>query len=376
MGWNSWNTFGGAIHETLIRETADALIATGLLQCGYQYVCIDDLWQGERAADGSPQPDAKKFPNGIKAVADYLHERGMKFGIYSDAGDLTCAGAFGTYGFEGIDARTYAQWGVDYLKYDYCYAPPDRATAIKRYTAMGRALHNCGRPIVYSICEWGGRQPWLWAAQAGGNLWRTTGDIWDSWKDGAIPPQNGIESIGFHSQQGLEAYAGPGRWNDPDMLVVGMNGKGNNSDGIGCTTDEYRTHFSLWCMLAAPLLIGADIRRLSPESLAILSNRELIAINQDALGRQGFCVANQGRVETYLKPLLFGDLAVAVFNRNNTPVSSIALFWSDLSIQGRYLVRDLWRSEDLGVFEGPGTGTLDIALAPHGCQVFRLSPVD
>jgi alpha-galactosidase len=374
MGWNSWNTFGRDIHEQLFREVADTLVNSGLRDLGYQYLCIDDFWQGERAADGRPQPEPAKFPSGVRALADYVHARGLKLGIYSDAGDLTCGGVFGSLGYEEIDAQTYAEWEVDYLKYDYCHAPGDRATATKRYTKMGKALRATGRPIVYSVCEWGGRQPWLWAAQAGGHLWRTTGDMWDSWYDHARGDRNGIDHIGFDLQRGLERFVGPGRWNDPDMLVVGMHGKGNTADGSGCTHDEYRTQFSLWCLLAAPLMIGSDVRNLDVTAMEIVSNAEVIALDQDELGAQGYNVANFVRTEVYKKPLMFGDLGVGVFNRDHHGPWEIRLDWSDLEIHGKYVVRDLWKHETLGVFDEKDH--LMVETAPHACHIFRFSPVE
>jgi len=372
MGWNSWNTFGKDINETLIKQVADVLVDTGLRDKGYIYVNLDDHWQCGRDEHGRPIPYPDKFPNGLKALADYVHARGMKFGVYSDAADKTCGGEVGSFGYEEIDARCYAEWGVDYLKYDYCYAPSDVATAIKRYTAMGRALRATGRPIVYSICEWGDRHPWLWAAEAGGHLWRTTGDIRDSWDGGSKGVHAGIDVIGFEMQRGLEAYSGPGRWNDPDMLVVGMRGKGNVSGENGCTDDEYRTHFSLWSMLAAPLLIGCDIRAMDAVTLETFSNAEVIALNQDELGKQGFRVAMHARTEIYKKPLLFGELGVGVFNRSKTP-SRTRVFWSELGIRGRYAVRDLWTHQDRGELDE--TSELWVDLAPHACAIFRFVPV-
>lgn len=371
MGWNSWNTFGRNINESLIKEIADTLVESGLRDLGYVYLNLDDHWHGGRAEDGRPQPNFEKFPNGLKVLGDYIHERGLKFGIYSDAADNTCGGEFGSLGYEEIDAQTWAEWGVDYLKYDYCHAPLDRGTAIARYRKMGQALRATGRPIVYSVCEWGDRQPWLWAREVGANLWRTSGDIWDGWEDGPNHWQLGIDRIGFEIQRGLERYAGPGHWNDPDMLIVGMGGSGNVSHQNGCSYHEYRSHFSLWSLLAAPLLIGCDIRNMSADTREILTNAEVIALNQDSLGQQGYRVFHAGKVELFKKPLLFGELGVGVFNRRNE-AQTLRVHWSDLGIQGAYQVRDLWAHTDMGVFdEGQA---LVAELEPHACAIYRLSP--
>ena len=405
MGWNSWNTFGRAINEQLIKDVADTLATSGLRDLGYQYLNVDDHWHGGRDEHGVLYPNAEKFPNGMKALSDYVHARGLKFGIYSDAAELTCGGEVGSLGYEEQDAQTFAAWGVDYLKYDYCHAPQDRETAIQRYTRMGNALKATGREIVFSVCEWGGRQPWLWATQAGGHLWRTTGDIWDGWSDGSLPFQMGIERIGFELQRGLEDYAGPGRWNDPDMLVVGMQGKGHiplptppaeagmppmPPPGVlsapGCTDDEYRTHFALWCLLAAPLLIGCDIRHMDDVTRETLMNAELIAVNQDALGRQGYRAQVNGKGEVWLKPLQGGALALGLFNRADIPrrvTAHIAelnfdnpfrrrMGREELNLAERYHVRDLWKhanAEDVAQ-----AGEISAELPVHGCAVFKLTP--
>ncbi|GAA3240912.1 glycoside hydrolase family 27 protein [Dactylosporangium siamense] len=373
MGWNSWNTFGPTVDEALIRQTADALVSTGLRDLGYRYVNIDDHWQGGRNGAGRLVPHPERFAGGIGALADYVHERGLKLGIYSDAAELTCGGEAASLGREELDAETFAAWQVDYLKYDYCHAPVDRGTAVLRYTAMGRALQATGRDIVYSVCEWGGREPWLWAAQAGGQLWRTTGDICDSWHGGERVDQHGIDEIGFDLQRGLERFAGPGRWNDPDLLVVGMGGRGHVAGDMGfggCSVEEYRTHFSLWCMLAAPLIIGADVRSLDETTAAILSNREVIALNQDGLGRQGWRAGTRDGVEIWLKPLLFGDVGVALFNRTGQDVATAATL-GDLGLHGEYGVRDLWAHEDLPPLTD---AALTARLPGHGCAVYRLTP--
>jgi alpha-galactosidase len=268
MGFNDWNAFGCDVSAALIEETADVLVSSGLADLGYRYVNIDDCWSlRERGADGRLVPDPAKFPSGVKGVADYVHARGLKLGIYGDAGTKTCAGFPGSLGHEDLDARTWADWGVDYLKYDNCNNQSDGSQAdyIRRYTAMRDALRKTGRPIVYAICEWGTSQPWSWGKDVG-QLWRTAGDVNDEWSS--------LRSI-IEKNAPLAPYAGPGHWNDPDMLEIG-NG--------GMTDTEYRTHMSMWAMMAAPLLIGTDLRTASPATLAILGNREVIAIDQDRLG--------------------------------------------------------------------------------------------
>src|SRR3954463_13960255 len=280
MGWNSWNKFGCNVSEDLLRQMTDAMVQSGMKDAGYQYIVIDDCWQVERDANGNIVPDPKRFPSGMKALGDYIHSKGLKFGIYSDAGTKTCAGRPGTRGYEFQDARQYAAWGADYLKFDWCSTSTQDAPS--SYATMHDALNASGRPIVFSICEWGKSKPWLWAASAG-NLWRTTGDIMDKW-EGKGEYSFGMLNI-LDMQVGLESFAGPGHWNDPDMLEVG-NG--------GMTQNEYRTHFSLWAQMAAPLLIGSDIRSASSTTLATLKNTDVIAVDQDALGRQGTIVSAAG----------------------------------------------------------------------------------
>lgn len=369
MGWNSWNMFGGTVNAEVIKQTADAFVSSGLKDAGYQYIVIDDHWHGGRGADGRLFPDPQKFPQGMKAVADYLHERGLKFGIYSDAGPQTCGGRPASQDYEEVDAQTFASWEIDYLKYDWCHAEDTRANAEYRYHRMAAALKATARPIVFSICEWGHHSPWLWGHEVGGNLWRTTGDIADSWEDvyNAWGILYGIESIGFEQQRGLERFAGPGHWNDPDMLVVGLRGTSREIAGAGCTDAEYRTHFSLWCMLAAPLMIGCDVANMDAATHAILTNRELIALNQDVLGVQGHRVARHGQAEIWKKPLAGGGLGVGLFNRGDKS-RSVRAHWSDLGIDLPQQVRDLWAQRDLGVFDQE----ISAEVPGHGCAIFRL----
>ncbi|MFH1574520.1 MAG: alpha-galactosidase, partial [Acidobacteriota bacterium] len=322
MGWNSWNKFGCNVSEELIRETADAMVASGMKDAGYQHVVIDDCWQVSRDASGNIVADPQRFPSGMKALADHVHSKGLKFGLYSDAGARTCEGRPGSNGFEVEDARQYASWGIDYLKYDWCHT--DGVDPKIAYPTMRDALKATGRPIVFSLCEWGRSQPWTWARGVG-HLWRTTGDIADNWRS--------FTSL-LDRQVGLEKYAGPGGWNDPDMLEVG-NG--------GMTTGEYRAHFGLWCLLAAPLMAGNDLRRMTPEIRDILTNREVIAVNQDLLGIQGRKIRDDGDSQVWAKRLDDGAHAVVLFNRGGTE-QKMAVSWQEIGLpyDAEPMVRDLW----------------------------------
>ncbi len=358
MGWNSWNKFGCNVSEDLIRQMADAMSKSGMKDAGYQYVVIDDCWQVERDKSGNIVADPKRFPAGIKALADYVHSRGLKFGIYSDAGSMTCQKRPGSLGHEYQDAMQYAAWGVDYLKYDWCNASTQDAPAA--YALIRNALNATGRPIVLSICEWGTAKPWLWGEKVGGNLWRTTGDISDIWQ-GKDKHRRGVVDI-LDLQDGLESYAGPGHWNDPDMLEVG-NG--------GMTTDEYRAHFSLWAVLAAPLLAGNDLRDMKADTRDILSNKEVIAVDQDPLGRQGRRVRKDGELEVWAKQMQDGSRAVVLLNRD-TSEREIAVSWEDIGYPGHLsaAVRDLWQAKDLGQF----TGKFSARVAPHAVVMVTVRP--
>lgn len=361
MGWNAWNTFSCDISDQLIREVADTIVREGFRDAGYTIVSLDDGWMShERDSEGRLVPDPQKFPNGLKALGDYLHGLGLKFGIYSDAGTHTCAGYPASYGYERIDARSFAEWGVDLLKYDYCYSPAG-AHDVTLYRRMGQALRETGRPIIYSVC-WGDGKTWNWGRSVGAHMWRITGDIMDKWES--------VERVGYCSV-GLESYAGPNAWNDPDMMVIGLNGSGYiGALGGGCTLDEYRTHFTLWCILCAPLLMGHDVRNTPPEIKEILLNKEAIAVNQDPAGIQAFRIP--GWVEALAKPLEDGSVAVAVLNRESyrymLPVPWEALGWE---VSDHVKVRDLWKHEDLGIFKGAVTA----ALEPHSCAFYRLQRV-
>jgi alpha-galactosidase len=351
MGWNSWNKFAEKVDAKTVKEIADAMVSNGMKDAGYVYVNIDDTWEGKRDAQGVLQPN-EKFPD-MKGLADYVHSKGLKIGIYSSPGPQTCAGFEGSYQHEEQDARTWAAWGIDYLKYDWCSAKTvykeEEMPAV--YKKMGDALKASGRPIVFSLCQYGLRKVWEWGAASGGNLWRTTGDIEDVWKS--------MATIGFDKQTGLEQYAGPGHWNDPDMLEIG-NG---NMDEV-----EYKTHMSLWAMLAAPLIAGNDLRSMADEIKQVLTNREVIAIDQDKLGKQGFRVSKEGRTEVWAKPLAGGDVAVALFNRGDKAELMIAT-WADLGLNGKHVVRDVWAHADRGKIKD----LFEAEVSSHGVVMLRVS---
>lgn len=350
MGWNSWNKFAcDGISEKVIREVADAMAASGMQQSGYQYIVIDDCWQVGRDSAGNIITDPVKFPAGIKALADYIHSRGLKFGIYTCAGTKTCAGRPASLGYEFQDARQYAAWGVDYLKEDWCNTLKGQ-NAESSYTLMRDALHRAGRPIVFSLCEWGSNKPWLWAKDVG-HLWRTTGDISDVWSTKAAAdgkPRSGSVVGNLDLEDGLEQYAGPGHWNDPDMLEVG-NG--------GLTLDEERAHFSLWCMLAAPLLAGNDLRNMTAATTAILTNRNAIAIDQDPLGRQGYRISLKEDLEVFVRPLQGGDTAVCLLNRGDQE-KQLDFAWKDYGIKGEHSIKDCWKDQQQGTTLANYRGTI------------------
>jgi alpha-galactosidase len=360
MGWNSWNKFAcDGINETVIREMADAMVSSGMRDAGYQYIVIDDCWQVGRDSAGNIVADQTKFPHGIKALVDYIHGKGLKFGIYTCAGRKTCAGRPASQGYEFQDARQYAAWGVDYLKEDWCNTGSEDAQSA--YTLMRDALYKAGRPIVFSLCEWGSHKPWHWAADVG-HLWRTCGDIGNNWSylaAGDGRPSGGSVIANLDLQQGLEKYAGPGHWNDPDMLEVG--------NGV-LTTEEERSHFSLWCMLAAPLMAGNDLRNMSAETRAILTNREAVQIDQDPLGRQGYVVSIHEDLEVFEKPLSGGDMAVCLFNRGDQP-KKLDFPWSRYKIGAGMEIRDLWKHQGLGNTSSEFKGT----IGRHEVIMLRLS---
>ncbi len=377
MGWNSWNKFAGNINEELIRGIADALVETGMRDAGYVYLNLDDCWHGQRDADGFIQADPKRFPSGIKALADYVHARGLKLGIYSDCGTATCAGRPGSLGHEYQDALQYARWGVDYLKEDWCNTTNINARGA--YKLMSDALRASGRPIFLSMCEWGNNKPWLWARDIG-HSWRIGPDIWCNFDSTRVHPQ-GFTDIGvmqcIRLCEPLRAYAGPGHWNDPDMLEVGN----------GMTENEDRAHFTMWCMMASPLILGNDLRAMSPATKAILMNAEMIALDQDPLGVQGLRYKTDKGLEFWFKPLQGGSWAFTILNPTREDVS-YGINWqqfnfidTDVSMAGThfdqivYAIRNLWSHKDEG-----RTLTVDklwrtLTIPARDVVSFRLNPV-
>ena len=351
MGWNSWNKFACHVDEQLIEATADAMVSSGMRDAGYRYVVIDDCWQVYRDTAGTIVADPQLFPHGMKAVADYVHAKGLKFGIYTDAGTNTCQGRPGTLNHEAQDARTYASWGVDYVKEDWCNARGLEAPA--QYRKFHEALVATGRPIVLSLCEWGSNHPWEWAAGIG-HLWRTTGDIEDTWASMLA----NLDASSVH-----QAVAGPGGWNDPDMLEVG-NG--------GMSDAEYRAHFSLWAIVAAPLLAGNDLRTMTAATRDILTNPEVIAVDQDSLGVEGWLLKQtEPGLQVWVKPLRDGSRAVAFLNRTEG-AATMGVEWSDLgwASGATARVRDLWLHRDaVG-----GRGRYDTPVAPHTVVMVRITP--
>jgi alpha-galactosidase len=349
MGWNSWNTFQTNIDEPLLKGMVDTYVSSGMKDAGYIYFVLDDGWMAmERDKDGNLVADPKKFPNGMKEFADYVHSKGLKFGIYNCAGTKTCAGYPGTRGYEYQDARLYASWGVDYLKFDWCNS--DGLEAKEAYTTMSKAIRAAGRPMVFSLCEWGQHKPWRWAKNVG-QLWRTTGDIGPAFTkniDRGGWSASSVLTI-LDQQDSIRQYAGPGHWNDPDMLEVGN----------GMKTNEDKAHFSLWCMLAAPLMAGNDLRKMSDETREILTNKEIIALDQDPLGIEAFRFYTFDGIEIWVKPLANGELGVCFLNRSGRP-QQVNYNWKDHIIadafsntsfdftQATYKLRDLWTKKEAG----------------------------
>jgi alpha-galactosidase len=355
MGFNTWNRFGCDVSDELVRGIADAMVESGMRDVGYEYVVIDDCWQVDRGDDGLIVPDPDRFPDGMKALAEYVHGQGLKFGLYTDAGPKTCEGRPGSLGYEEIDANTYAEWGVDYVKVDWCHS--DSLSAPVQYARVRQAFDDSGRDMVLSICEWGRNLPWEWAGEIG-QLWRTTADIRDNWASVLWI----LEANNRHHQA-----AGPGHWNDPDMLEVG-NG--------GMTLEEYRSHFSLWAMMAAPLIAGNDLREMSDEIRAILTNAEVVAVDQDPLGVQGRVVLDRGYgAQVWAKPLADGSVAVALFNQREGEMEG-SISWHEIGLgPGPATVRDLWLHEDFAhVDDGTYATRFRRQVPGHGVVMLRVTP--
>lgn len=366
MGWNSWNNFACDVSEDLIRQMADAMIESSMKEAGYEYVVIDDCWQVDRDKNGTIVADPERFPSGMKALADYIHSKGLKFGIYSDAGTLTCQGRPGSRGYEFQDARTYASWEVDYLKYDWCSTGSQDPKA--SYKIMRDALFAAGRPVVFSICEWGSNQPWLWAADIG-HLWRMTMDVQPCFDCSVNWGALGILQI-IDKSANLRKYNGPGHWNDPDMMEVGNE---------GLNESENRAHFSMWCMLSAPLMAGNDLRNMSESTRTILTNKEVIALDQDSLGVQALRWLVYGDLEIWFKPLQNGDMAVCFLNRGTEStninfdlrkrVRDHDFGWKNYFIDENYQIRDLWDNKIIGTT----SEKLKAMIPGHDVLLIRLS---
>lgn len=373
MGWSTWNKFQGKIDEDIVKGIADVMATSGLRDAGYEYINIDDCWHGPRDANGFITADAKRFPSGIKALCDYVHSKGLKLGIYSDAGTQTCAGMPGSLGHEYQDALQYARWGVDYLKYDWCNTTNVNAKCA--YQLMSDALHAAGRPIFFSMCEWGSNHPWKWAREIG-NSWRTTPDIWcafDSLRQFPGYQQFGVVQC-IHYNDTLRQYAGNGHWNDPDMLEVGN----------GMSVNEDRAHFTMWCMMASPLILGNDVRNMASETKNIIMNKEVIALDQDTLGIQGLHQASVFNLEFWFKPLACGDWAFCLFNPT-TKDREYHLSWQDFNFTDTqvsglstnfdkvvYTVRDLWAHKNVGKTSRNGKKKMRIFIPAHDVVCFRL----
>ena len=376
MGWLSWNSVQGNISQKIIEQAVELFQNKGLYECGWNHIMMDDLWQGTRKADGTPQPNASRFPNGLKTVADYVHKNGMKFGLYTDAADRTCAGAFGSYGYETIDAKTYAEWGVDVVKCDYCYAPDDVETAKKRYKALADAFAAAGNNTMLYICEWGVREPWKWGAEVGGRCWRISQDVRDCWT-GSGSGVGVVQSI--EAMKNLSAYQGVNRFNDSDMLCTGLHATGKSSNdlcggtGAGMTDDEYATQFALWCMWSSPMALSFDPSKntLTDADFKLLRNKELIALNQDRMGQQGDLISEADNLVVFAKDCENGDVALSVTNMSSSQKQATFDFSAipALDPTKTYTVRDVMENAEAG--EATGTFTTDVRK--HATRVFRLA---
>jgi alpha-galactosidase len=379
MGWNSWNCFAGAVTAERVKAAADAMVSSGLINHGWSYINIDDFWQVHRDSkdptlQGPPRNvEGRILPNprfpDMKGLTDYVHRKGLRMGIYSSPGPWTCGGCVGSWQHEQPDAQTYGEWGFDYLKYDWCsygdviegnWDTYTRDTLQKPYRVMRAALDKVPRDILFSLCQYGAGKVWEWGAEVGGNSWRTTGDIVDSWSS--------MSRIGFN-QAGQEPYAGPGHFNDPDMLVVGKVGWGPQLHPTRLTPNEQYTHISLWCLLASPLLIGCDMTQLDEFTLSLLTNDEVLEVNQDPLGRQAARVARTGQLEVWAKDMEDGSKAVGLFNRGED-AAPVTVKWSELGLTGKQMVRDLWRQKELGLVQGE----FQTPVPRHGVVLLKISP--
>lgn len=380
MGWLSWNSVQNEISEAIVKKAVDLFKEKGLYECGWNTIMMDDWWHAnERAANGKPLPNPQRFPNGLMPVSEYVHNNGMNFGLYTDAAEKTCAGAFGSYGYEKIDADQYAEWGIDVVKCDYCNAPDDVETAQKRYKALADAFKQSGRNIMLYICEWGVREPWKWGAEVGGACWRVSQDVRDCWT-GAGSGVGVVQSI--EAMKGLSAYQGVNRYNDADMLCTALHGTGKSSNdlcggkGPGMTQDEYRTQFALWCMWSSPMALSFDPRsnKITEDDYAILKNKELIALNQDRMGQQADLIDETERIVAFAKDCENGDIALSVTNMSEKNLSYTFDFNKipHLKENQEYLCRDLWQGKDLT----PVTNSLTTSIRPHATQVFRLAKKD
>ena len=376
MGWLSWNSVEGDVSETIVKQVTDLFQANGLYKAGWNTVMMDDLWQArQRAADGKPLPDAKRFPNGLRPMADYVHAKGMKFGLYTDAADKTCAGAFGSYDYEKIDADQYAEWNVDVVKCDYCNAPSEQDSAIVRYGRMGKAFQQAKRPLTLYLCEWGGRDPWLWGAEAGGSCWRISPDVRDAWT--CEPGGAGVVQC-IDIMKNISEYSGVNRFNDSDMLCIGLHGTGKSSNDLcfghpGMTQDEYRSQFALWCMWSSPMALSFDPRAntLTDDDLSILTNRRLIALNQDRMGQQADLVSEADGFVVFAKDLENGDMAISVTNmtdKNRRAEISLSQVPA-LDASKSYRCQDLWTGEKMPSVKG----AIFCEVRPHATMVYRLS---
>ena len=376
MGWLSWNSVQGNISQKIIEQAVELFQNKGLYECGWNHIMMDDLWQGTRKADGTPQPNASRFPNGLKTVADYVHQNGMKFGLYTDAADRTCAGAFGSYGYEEIDAKTYAEWGVDVVKCDYCYAPDDVETAKKRYKALADAFAAAGNNTMLYICEWGVREPWKWGAEVGGRCWRISQDVRDCWT-GSGSGVGVVQSI--EAMKNLSAYQGVNRFNDSDMLCTGLHATGKSSNdlcggtGAGMTDDEYATQFALWCMWSSPMALSFDPSKntLTDADFKLLRNKELIALNQDRMGQQGDLISEADNLVVFAKDCENGDVALSVTNMSSAEKQATFDFAAipALDPTKTYTVRDVMENAEAG----EATGTFTTNVRKHATRVFRLA---